>query len=549
MTVAREHLRRAQAPLSVPLIEAKLEAPRLRAGTLDRPRIRRALGVDAVLTLAEAPAGYGKTTAIRAWCATRDDRLAWVTLDGGDNDPSRLWTYVATAVDRIHPGLGRTALQRLRVPGSPAEPAIDELLAAVARHGDPVILVLDDLHTVSERTCLASLDRALCGAPANLRVVLSTRRDPPLAVPRLRAAQELTELRAGDLAFTVREARSLLVDHWGLELAPPDVDLLVRRTEGWPAALILAGVWLRSVPDPSSAVARFGGDQRFVADYLTSEVLAALDDDCRSFLHGAAVLGHCTPELCDAVLDRRDSADALAELERASLLTSRLERSDWFRIHPLFAEYARAQLEASDPGAAQGIHLRAARWLGAHDHPMEAVVHASAAGAHDLVAQTLCERHRELVRGGEGRTLLRWTRTLPDDVLLAHPDLCAAAAAAALLVSGGTLERSRYVGLVRRARSAGPYAQTLGRVVSALAFEFGVERAGEDADRPQRRAQASSRRGRCARRLARGTSQATSRTRGSPGCEPWSTPTSPGMSRVSSMPERPLRLPRSPRTG
>ncbi len=468
---------------AVPLIETKLEAPRRRGGALDRPRIRQALDARAVLTLVGAPAGYGKTTAVRSWCATQDDALAWVTLDAEDNDPTRLWTYVATALDRIHPGLGRAALQRLRVPGNPAESAIDELTAALARHGRPVILVLDDLQTVTDPACMASLDHALFAAPANLRVILSTRMDPPLAIPRLRAAQELIELRAGDLAFTVAEARALLVDRWELELDAEEIDLLVRRTEGWPAALILAGVWLRGASDPSAAVARFGSNQRFVADYLSSEVFAALDEDCRSFLYGAAVLGQCTPEFCDAVLDRHDSADVLAEIERANLLTSRLEHGDWFRIHPLFAEYARAQLEASNPGAATDIHLRAAHWLRAHDRPMEALGHASAAGAHELVAEMLSQGQLEIVRGGGGGTLLRWTRTLPEEVLLSHPDLCAAAAAASLLAAGGTLERSRYVGLVQRAASPSSYARTLSLVLSALALERGVERAIDDADR------------------------------------------------------------------
>ena len=298
----------ADTPTDVapPLVEAKLAPPRVRRGVVVRSRLLQALdaGGGTVLTLVGAPAGYGKTTAVRMWCATQDAALAWVTLDAGDNDPSQIWTYVATAVDRIRAGLGQPALRRLGVAGSQTEAAVDELMNALGRYGEPVILVLDDLHAVTDLDCLATIDHALHHAPENVRVIVNTRMDPALGLARLRAAQELTELRAADLAFTSPEAHALLVDRVGLELSDEQVDALVERTEGWPAALVLAGLWLRSVDDPSSAVAEFGGDQHFVADYLSTEVLAALDDDRRAFLQGLSVLGQFTPELCDAVLDR-----------------------------------------------------------------------------------------------------------------------------------------------------------------------------------------------------------------------------------------------------
>ena len=471
-----------------PLVEAKLAAPRVRRGVLDRPRILHALDADAVLTLVGAPAGYGKTTAVRIWCATRDAALAWVTLDAGDNDPGRMWTYVATAVDRIRPGLGQPALRRLGAAGSPIEHAVDELLSALGGYGEPVILVLDDLHAVTEQDCLASLDHALLHVPENVRVIVSTRTDPALALPQLRAARKLTELRASDLAFTSPEAHALLVGLAELELSDEQIDVLVERTEGWPAALVLAGLWLRTVDDPSSAVSAFGGDHRFVADYLSTEVLAALDDDRRAFLESVAVLGQFTPELCDAVLDRSDSAETLAELERANLFVTRLERDDWFRIHQLFAEYAQAQLEASQPGASSRIHLRAATWLRAQGRPLEAIAHASSAGEHEVVAELLADQHAALIRSGAGRTLLRWASTLPDDVLVAHPEIAIHAAIAAAIVSGGTMERRRYLGYVDQARAERPevsneYMESAERIVRALSIEGGVARAVDDGRR------------------------------------------------------------------
>ena len=353
---------------------------------------------------------------------------------------------------------------------------------ALGRYGEPVILVLDDLHAVTDLDCLATIDHALHHAPENLRVIVGTRMDPALGLARLRAAQELTELRAADLAFTSPEAHTLLVDRVGLELSDEQVDALVERTEGWPAALVLAGIWLQSVDDPSSVVAEFGGNQHFVADYLSTEVLAALDEDRRAFLQGLSVLGQFTPELCDAVLDRDDSAQQLLELEHANLFVSRLERDRWFSIHALFAEYAQAQLEASDPGASSRIHMRAATWLRERGRPIEAMAHASAAGEHEVVAELLAEQQVALISSGAGRTLLRWVRTLPDDTLIAHPEVAGAAATTTVLTSAGTLERRRYLGLVDEARAGrteapNVFAEVMALIACSLSLEGGVGQA------------------------------------------------------------------------
>ena len=242
---------------------------------------------------------------------------------------------------------------------------------------------------------------------------------------------------------------------------------------------MLAGLWLRTVDDPVSAVRAFGGDQRFVADYLSDEVLASLDDDRRSFLQGAAVLGEFTADLCDAVLERTDSAAELTELEHANLFVSRLERGGWFRVHSLFAEYAQAQLASSDPSAAARIHRRAAEWLRSRGLPIEAIRHAAAAGDHELVAQVLVECHLALIRNGAGGTLVRWVRTLPDDQLVEHPELAVAAATALMLVGGSIVEQRRYLQLADRTPGghADPYVESAALLVRALTIEGGVDQA------------------------------------------------------------------------
>jgi LuxR family maltose regulon positive regulatory protein len=473
----------------LPLAEAKLAAPNVRDGTVSRPRVQQALdaGGWGTATLVAAPAGYGKTTAVGDWCSSGQTALAWVTLDAGDNDPVRLWTYLATAVDRVRDGLGHGALQRLQTLGAPVEAAVDELMNGVAAFGARLVLVLDDLQSVTETDTLASIDHALVGLPANARLILITRVDPALRLARLRGRGALDELRASELAFTVGEAREVL-QRAHVDLAAAEIGVLHERTEGWPAALFLATLWLRSVDEPGPAVRRFGGDHRFVADYLSQEALGSLDDDTRSFLMHVAVLGQVTPELCDGVLDRSDSALLLAELERSNLFVLRLERSGWFRVHSLLAEYAALQLASAAPGEAAETHLRAARWLLARNLPVEAAEHAHAAGDHDLVAELLVHYHLVLIRSGAARTLLRWVRTLPDETVVAHPELAVAAATATTMVGQGTVERRRLLSLVDRARAEQPervsaYVEAVAGMVRAASVDGDVGRAVEDGRR------------------------------------------------------------------
>lgn len=484
MTASAERDRRgARSPNEdgLPLAEAKLAAPRTRTGMVERLRLNRALDAagDAALTLVAAPPGYGKTTAVRFWCASNDTAFAWVTLDVGDNDPSRLWRYIATAVDRVRQGLGARALRRLNDPGLGIANPIDELMNGIAGYDREFVLVLDDLHHVTDRESLELVDYALERLPANARLVILTRVDPALKLPQLRARGNLVELRADQLAFTVEEAHELLVERGGVELASSDVELLRERTEGWPAALFLAAYWLRGVEDPHTAACEFDGNHRFVADYLGREVIASLDEDTRWFLLRASVMGRFTAELCDAVLDRSDSSRVLAELEHANLFVTRLEHGGWLRLHSIFADFARFQLEALDPKAGREIHRRAARWLAAQGFPVEATEHAAAAGDHELVSDMLLRNHLRLIRTGSSRTMLRWIETLPYEQLLECPELAVGGATAALLVGQTTLMRRRLLAVAARARSERPERQTpyvacVAEMVAAAAIDDGV---------------------------------------------------------------------------
>jgi ATP/maltotriose-dependent transcriptional regulator MalT len=473
-----------------PLVEAKLATPRRPSTLIDRWRVRQTLesGSLGALTLVAAPAGYGKTSSVSDWCSKTGAALAWVTLDPADNDPTRLWTYLATAVDRVRRGLGQRALQQLKAPGGAIEDVVDELMNGIAAFEDEVIVVLDDMQALTDVECLSSIDHALLHIPPNARLVIVTRIEPPLSLGRLRAADQLTELRANELAFTLAEAHELLVVERHLPLERGDVDALVARTDGWPAALVLAGLWLQKVDQPSEAVRRFGGSHHFVGAYLSSEVLGALDDDRRSLLYGLSVLGEFTPALCDAVLGRTDSAARLAELERLLLFVSRAEHGAWFRMHPLFAEYARAELDRLEPTAIAGIHLRAAEWLRSRGLAFEAAEHALAAEDDALAAQIFVESHLPLIRRGDAMTYVRAVRGLPDECFARHPVLAASAGMASVLAAGSTVEQHRLLHLAerklahRRESDGGATvdARLLVLIQRALTLDGGVGRAAKD---------------------------------------------------------------------
>ena len=269
---------------SIGVIEPKLALPRLQPGMLRRPRLLEMVDRDggAALTVVNAAIGYGKTTLLRLWCIERPEVVVWMTLDAADDNPVRLWTHLATALERLGQGLGARALMNLGVRGALVETAVDELMNGLVAYGQPVAIVLDDLHTVESEASLRSIAHAIERLPANARLLASTRSDPAISVARLRARGALTEIRAQELAFTVDEAREL-IEREGIELSGESVELLVERTEGWPAGVYLAALWLRGLEDPDQGVRAFVGSARHVADYLTDEVLTTLAPQTRDF--------------------------------------------------------------------------------------------------------------------------------------------------------------------------------------------------------------------------------------------------------------------------
>ncbi len=359
--------------------------------------------VGASFTVLNAAVGYGKTTLVRSWCVERPEAVIWVTLDSADDDPMRLWTHLATAVERLGDGFGRRALSCLVIRGAPVEAAVDELMNGLVAYGRRVTIVLDDLHAIRGEVSVRSLAHAIERLPPNARLVASTRLDPAIGVARLRARGLLTEVRTRELAFTVQETGEL-VGREGIDLSSESVELLVDRTEGWPAGLYLAALWLRDLQDPNRGVREFAGSARHVGDYLADEVLTALAPDIKDFLVRTSVLGRFTPALCDAVLGREDSVAVLADLAHSNMFLVALDaRGEWYRYHHLFGEVLQLELGSE---AARELRRRAAAWCGAHGLVEEAIEYAAAAGDAEMVADLLIERHLDFIWGGRLRQFL-----------------------------------------------------------------------------------------------------------------------------------------------
>ncbi|HEY6605077.1 MAG TPA: LuxR C-terminal-related transcriptional regulator [Gaiellaceae bacterium] len=398
------------------LFESKLQRVRAPRDVLGRARLTDVLQESApMLVLLAAPPGFGKTTVLAQWSDLDGRAFACVSLDSGDNDPVALWSYVVHAIRSVAPDCGDAALTALRQPRPDVvQTVVPAVLSDLEAVGGDLVLVLDDYQEITSRICHDSLAFFIERAPRNVTVALSTRSDPPIPLARLRALDELLELRAADLCLTQDEAAAFLNETLQLGLAVETLGVLHERTEGWPVGVHLAAMSLAQEPDRAGFVARFGGANRHVVDYLTEVVLDTLDEDSRRFLLETSVLeGMCGP-LCDAVARRQDSGEMLVELEHANLFLVPLDdRREWYRFHQLFAEVLRNQLLRSDAECAREVHGRASEWYAANGYGYEAVRHAVAADELERAVTLVFEGWRPSLEQGHAEASLRQLEELP----------------------------------------------------------------------------------------------------------------------------------------
>ena len=418
------------APERDVLPATKLYMPVSRPGLVPRPRLTARLdeGLTRGLILACAPAGYGKTVLLADWARRSGHPVAWLSLDAGDNDPARFWRHAVAALDRARPGIGERVAPLL---GPPAPSSFQGLVTALINDltAEEALLVLDDYHVIGSPQVHESLAFLAEHRPAGLRVALASRSDPPLALPRLRARGQLTEIRAAELRFAPAEAAELL-RHAASDLPDGSVAALAARTEGWAAGLQLAALSLRGHEDAAAFVAAFTGSHRYVLDYLAEEVLERQDSQLRTFLRETSVLERLSGPLCDAVTGREGSQALLEAAERAGLFLIPLDAvRGWWRYHHLFADLLRARLQEKQPGRVPQLHRNAAAWYEEHGLADDAIGHAAAAGETAWAARII-EQHFDLVYNirGEAATIHRWLSVLPAEVVRSRPRLLLAQA-------------------------------------------------------------------------------------------------------------------------
>ena len=466
------------------LLATKLNVPGLRPDLVPRPRLAQRLdesrGRGVVLVC--APAGYGKTVLLAEWVRRGRHPVAWLSLDAGDNDPARFWRHTVAALDRVRPGISERLGPLL---GPPAPPSFESLVTALINEvagqpdADEALLVLDDYHVISSQPVHESLGFLLEHRPPGLHLALTSRSDPPLALARLRARGQLTELRPAELRFTLGEAAALLAQ---VAAAPggarPDAPLpdavaaaLAVRTEGWAAGLQLAGLSLRGQADVDGFVAAFTGSHRYVLDYLAEEVLERQPDRVREFLLETSVLERLSGELCDAVTGRPGSQALLEQVERAGLFLVPLDEvRGWWRYHHLFADLLRARLQQEQPGRVLELHRNAAAWYAERGLADDAIRHAVAAGEMTWAARLIEQHFDEFYNLGEAATIQQWLSALPADLVRCRPRLLLAQALMATI--SGRMEAVEPLLGAAEGASVGaveePFQPTAGRAASML---------------------------------------------------------------------------------
>jgi LuxR family maltose regulon positive regulatory protein len=477
-----------EASLRRPVAERKRRRPPFRPGLVPRSRLvaRLADARDVPLALVVAPAGYGKTTALSEWAENDGRPFAWIDLDDEDNDAAHLLASITLALDEIEP-VGRDVFAA----PSAGETGVGDVLLgrlgpAIAGRQRPFVLVLDNVHALTAAGSLEILEAIIDHLPHGSQLALASRTEPALPVGRLRAHRRLVELRSRDLVMTRGEAALSLT---GLGLRSGDVDMLVQRTEGWPAGLYLAALSLQDQPDRERALARFAGDDRLVADYVRDELLAELPRDRLSFLIRTSVLDDLSGPLCDAVLARPGSGGTLRELARSNLMLVPLDRADdRYRYHGLFAQMLQAELRRTEPEYEAEVHRRASSWHAGRGETERAIHHAIAGGDVDLAGGLLWSVAAQFVTNGRNAMVRRWLDRFSSDQIAQHPALALTAATSELAtgdrdqVEHWSAAAERGLGLEPASERRSAQSAVIG-VMRALIARDGLVGMGTDAAR------------------------------------------------------------------
>ncbi|MFC1879290.1 LuxR C-terminal-related transcriptional regulator [Chloroflexota bacterium] len=449
------------------LLVTKLYVPPIRPNLVNRSELidRLNAGASRKVSLISAPAGFGKTTLVSTWLYQSDLKPAWLSLDEGDNDPARFFSYLFAALKESKIEISGSVQTILDSPHHPnMERQLGALINELFAQGlqDKVAIVLDDYHLIENQTIHQAINFLIENQPPQLHLVIVSREDPPLNLSLLRGRGEITEIRLADLRFDIQESKKLLNDTMGLKLTSAQVEILEAKTEGWVSGLQLAAISLQGSSDIDAFVTSFAGNNRYILDYLIEQVFQQQPESIQNFLLQTSILDQMTAPLCDAILlpDENSSQDinsqeTLEQLERANLFIIPLDESrQWFRYHHLFAELLRHYLRLQKLDIAT-LHHKAGEWLAEHDFTSKAIDHYLICGDVENASKLIFEESEALIKRGENATLINWVNRLPEDSMNANPELCLKCVWA-LALSGQVDDAETYLKIVEPNAESNP---------------------------------------------------------------------------------------------
>jgi LuxR family transcriptional regulator, maltose regulon positive regulatory protein len=426
------------------LLLTKLFLPPLRSTNIVRSRLLQKLDENLrqgkILTLVSAPAGYGKSMLVAEWLrklTVHEDlsaRVGWLSLDETDSDPTRFFNYLAAAVEQADPAIGQSMKSIL---GEPQQPSIQSLMTSLINDLTPAshfcgqstttdnrifhLLVLDDYHKIKSPLIHEAIQFLLDHSAPHFHLVIITREDPPLRIPKMRARLEISEIRAQDLRFTQEEMDLFLNKVMQLNLTQDFIHLLFARTEGWAVGIQLAALSLQGRSSPEEFMEDFQSNHRYIIDYLMNEVLDLLPEETRHFLNHTSILDRFNAPLCQAVTGRQDSEEILRSIEQSNLFLIPLdERREWYRYHHLFSDFL--QLSLNDEEIIS-LHQKASQWFESNGYLKEAIEHGLASKNFELAADLINLASINFLRKGELSTVLNWLNALPNHYVAGNGNL------------------------------------------------------------------------------------------------------------------------------
>jgi LuxR family transcriptional regulator, maltose regulon positive regulatory protein len=418
-----------------PLLHTKLMPPRIHSNILHRGDLL--LRLDSALTrkitIISAPTGYGKTTLVSAWIASREFTSAWFTLDENDNDPVRFWTYVISALRSFDSSLGKTTLSMLTAPQpSTFHSLLTPLVNDLTHLKGTNVFVMEDYHSITTKEINDGVSFLIQHLPESLHLVLITRTEPDIPLPILRARDETSEINMRQLRFNREEVETFLEKSLRFKLSPETLSDLLQRTDCWVAGLQLVVLSLQNnnknkIEEMEKLIQSFSGKDHYVADYLIGEVFEGLPKGKQSFLLKTCFFERLTGNFCDAITDMEHSAAILQQLERDNLFITQLEQGGdqiWYRYNHLFAEAIQglARQHLSEPDI-QSLFEKACDWYEQHGLYGDAIETAITAKLFERT-MSLIEEYIEFHDLSEMRTLSRWLESMPQSGILLHPVIC-----------------------------------------------------------------------------------------------------------------------------